>query len=161
MDNGTHLIDLTRWFLGDVESVHGYATNHTWHKPGCEDNGFLVMKNSKGRVAMLHSSWTEWRGYGYRMEIYGTEGYIRFGYPPMYLQYGCRMRNGKMKVRYHLFPIYQMLERIRGWEYGLVETLVRDLRAWANAIFTGSPPPISGYDGLEAVRIAQSVECCS
>lgn len=158
MDNGIHLIDLTRWFLGDVATVTGHATNHVWRTPGCEDNGFLLLQNARGRVATLQASWTEWRGYHYRLEIYGTEGFIRFGYPPMYLVHGRRGPRGKVKVRRHLFPAYQVAERLRGWEWGLVETLGRDLQAWARALAVGSVPPISGRDGLEAVRIAQAAQ---
>lgn len=154
MDNGSHLIDLTRWFLGDVESVTGYATSHVWRIPGCEDNGLLLLKNARGRVAVLQTTWTEWRGYQYRLEIYGSEGFIRFGYPPLYLVHGWRGPGGKVKVRRHLFPVYQVVERLRGWQWGLVETLVRDLNAWAGAIAAGVTPPASGHDGLEAVRIA-------
>ena len=160
MDNGIHLIDLTRWFLGDVQVVTGFATHHVLQNPGCEDNGFLLLKNSQGRVATLHASWTEWRGYQYRLEIYGTEGFLRFGYPPMYLIHGRRGAGGKVKVRRHLFSVYQIAERIRGWEWGLVETLTRDLEAWARAIAAGQPVPISGLDGLEAVRIAHSAQRC-
>lgn len=158
MDNGIHLIDLTRWFLGDVQTVKGFATNHVWRKEGCEDNGFLLLKNARGRVATLQASWTEWRGYGYRVEIYGTEGFMRFGYPPMCLLHGRRTPTGQLKVTRHLFTSYQLQERLFGWEWGLVETLVADLRGWATAIAAGTPPPITGRDGLEAVRIAQSAE---
>jgi predicted dehydrogenase len=154
MDNGIHVIDLTRWFLGDVRETKGFATGHVWRKAGCEDNGFLVMQNSRGRVATLQSSWSEWGGYGYRIEIYGTEGFVRFGYPPMYLVHGRRGNRGRTR---YFFPRYQVEERLRGWEWGLVETLVEDLAGWAAAIGTGSPPPITGEDGLEAVRIARSV----
>ena len=49
MDNGIHLIDLTRWFLGGVQNTHGFATNHVWQKPGCEDNGFLLLQSDAGR----------------------------------------------------------------------------------------------------------------
>ena len=156
MDNGIHLIDLTRWFLGDVEDVVGYATNHTWKKAGCEDNGFLLLRNTQGKVAALQASWTEWRGYGYRVEIYGTEGFIRFGYPPMRVVYGRRDDRGKVIIKRHLFPFYQITERIRGWRWGLTETLVHELRGWARAMTSGSPAPTTGHDGLYAVRIAQS-----
>lgn len=155
MDNGIHLIDLTRSFLGDIVASQGLATGHSWRKPGCEDNGFLLLRNARGNVATLHASWTEWRGYGYRVEIYGTEGYIRFGYPPLQLQHG-RRAGGRVRVRRFVFPVYQLLERLRGWEWGLVETLSRELRAFAAAIRNGSPPSASGRDGLEAVRIALS-----
>jgi predicted dehydrogenase len=160
MDNGIHLIDLTRWVLGDVQSVTGYATSHVWPHLGCEDNGFLLLANARGRVATLQASWTEWRGYYYRLEVYGTEGFIRFGYPPLYLVHGRRRPGGKAKVRRYLFPVYQVVERIRGWQWGLVETLVEELTAWARALAAGSPPPVTGQDGLEAVRIAQAAQRC-
>jgi predicted dehydrogenase len=158
MDNGIHLIDLTRWFLGDVQAVKGFATNHVWQREGCEDNGFLLLQNGRGRVATLQASWTEWRGYGYRVEIYGTEGFIRFGYPPMYLVHGRRATSGQVKLARHVFPSYQLQERLHGWEWGLIETLAADLNGWAAAIAAGTPPPITGRDGLEAVRIAQLAE---
>jgi predicted dehydrogenase len=159
MDNGIHLIDLTRYFLGDAADVKGFATNHTWNKPGCEDNGFLLMKNPQGCIATLHASWTEWRGYGYRLEIYGTQGFIRFGYPPMQLIHG-RRTGERTKIKRYFFPKYQLLERIKGWEWGLIETLAEDLRQWAAALAAGRTPPISGRDGYEAVRLAQSAEFC-
>lgn len=156
MDNGIHVIDLTRYFLGDVASGHAFATAHTWKKDGCEDNGFLLLRNARGNVATLQASWTEWRGYGYRLELYGTEGYVRFGYPPLHLVHGRRTGDGRTRTRRYLFPSYQILERLRGWEWGLTETLARELEAFAGAIRFGSPPNASGRDGLEAVRIALS-----
>ncbi|HEY8665164.1 MAG TPA: Gfo/Idh/MocA family oxidoreductase [Tepidisphaeraceae bacterium] len=157
MDNGIHLIDLTRYFLGDVQSCKGFASNHVWHKPGCEDNGFVLLKNTSGRIATLQASWSEWRGYGYRLEIYGTTGFIRFGYPPMKLVHGLRIGE-RTRIKRHIFPAYQVLERVKGWEWGLIETLSADLLHWADALLQRRPAPISGRDGLEAVRIAQSAE---
>jgi predicted dehydrogenase len=156
MDNGIHMIDLARWFLGDVEEVAGYASNHTWNKVGCEDNGFLLLRNSEGKLGRVESSWTEWRGYGYRLEIYGTEGYIRLGYPPLWLTWAQGHPGERMRLRRHLFPVYQIRERLRGWRWSLIETLKLDLESWVQAIRAGRQPPASGVDGLEAVRIALS-----
>lgn len=158
MDNGIHLIDLTRWFLGDVVEAKGFASGHTWRKEGCEDNGFLLLRSSRGHVATLHASWTEWRGYGYRIELYGTEGYVRFGYPPLYLEHGVRGTNGRTRVRRHLFPWYQLAERLHGWEWGMVETLTRELASWGVSLEKGLEPAVGGRDGWEAVRIAQAAE---
>lgn len=160
MDNGIHLIDLVRWFLGGAAEVTGYATNHVWHKPGCEDNGFLLLKNAEDRVALFQASWTEWRGYHYRVELYGTDGFIRFGYPPLHLVHGSRTANGRVRKRRYIFPSYQIFERVRGWEWGLVETLAGELTDWATAIGGGPEAPASGHDGLEAVRIAHAARRC-
>lgn len=156
MDNGIHLIDLAAWFLGDVRAAVGCGSNHVWRQPGCEDNGFLLFTNARGQIATLQASWTEWQGYGYRVEVYGSEGFVRFGYPPLYLIHGRRGPKGKVRVRRYLFPGYQVLERILGWEWGLVETLVHDLKGWAAAIQAGVQPPITGGDGLTAVRLAHA-----
>jgi predicted dehydrogenase len=62
-----------------------------------------------------------------------------------------------MKRRFHLFPAYQVKERLRGWQWSFEETLVADLRDWVEAIRTGTAAPASGVDGLMAVRIAQGI----
>jgi predicted dehydrogenase len=157
MDNGIHMIDLARWFLGDAAESVGYGSEHVWQKPGCEDNGFVLLRNAAGRVATVHSSWTEWRGYGYRVEIYGTHGSVRFGYSPLWLVETRGTPGESMKRRFHLFPVYQVRERLQGWQWSFEQTLVADLRDWVEAIRAGRLAPASGVDGLEAVRIAQGI----
>jgi hypothetical protein len=66
----------------------------------------------------------------------------------------------RMTRRDHSFLRYQIMERLLGWQWSLVETLVADFRDWFTAIRSGKPAP-SGRDGLEAVRIAQSAEYCT
>ena len=104
------------------------------------------------------SSWTEWRGYRYQVEIYGDRGYVRFGFSPLWLVHARGNPGAKMKVKRHFFPSYQVLERLKGWQWSSQEMLLRDTTDWLNAIATGSEAPASGRDGLEAVRLAQSVE---
>ena len=156
MDNGIHMIDLARWFLGDIDTFMGLSSNHSWRKPGCEDNGFVLMRTAAGRIASVQSSWTEWRGYGWRMEIFGTSGALRFGFPPLWLTLWRGTPGEKMKAKHYPFPLYQMKERLKGWQWSFVETLVGDQRDWGEAIGAGKPAPASGRDGLESVRIALS-----
>ncbi len=158
MDNGIHMIDLARWFLGDIASFKGYGSNSAWKKPGCEDNGFVLMRDTRGRIASVQGSWTEWRGYGYRMEIFGTRGMIQFSFPPLLLTLHQGEPGHRMKKTRHLFPMYQVLERVKGWQWSLVDSLVKDTHDWCEAIRTGTEPPASGRDGLEGVRIARSIE---
>jgi predicted dehydrogenase len=158
MDNGIHMIDVVRWFLGDIATSAGFGSNHTWKKPGSEDNGFVLCRSTAGKVGLIHSSWTEWTGYGYRVEIYGTEGFVHFGYPPLVLTHARGTPGTKMKKRRHLFPVYQVKERLKGWQWSLVETLRLDLEDWGQAIAAGREAPASGRDGLEAVRIAQNID---
>lgn len=72
IDQGIHLIDLSRWFLGDFASVEGFAHTYFWQMP-VEDNGFMLLKNQKKQIAFLHASCTEWKNL-FCMEIYGQLG---------------------------------------------------------------------------------------
>ena len=38
MDNGIHLLDLTRHLMGEVTSVYGFATGDIWELDRSEDN---------------------------------------------------------------------------------------------------------------------------
>jgi len=72
IDQGSHLIDLSRWFLGDFTEVQGFAHTYYWDMP-VDDNSFLLLKTSKKQVAFLHASCTEWKNL-FSMEIYGRGG---------------------------------------------------------------------------------------
>ena len=52
IDQGVHLIDLSRWFLGDFSTVDGFAATYFWDMP-VDDNGFVPAANGDrpGRVA--------------------------------------------------------------------------------------------------------------
>jgi predicted dehydrogenase len=71
IDQGPHLIDLSRWFLGEFEEVRGFARTYYWDMP-VDDNGFMLLKTAKQQVAFLHASCTEWKNL-FSMEIYGRD----------------------------------------------------------------------------------------
>jgi predicted dehydrogenase len=161
MDNGIHVIDLALWFMDDIESTNGYGSNNSWHKPGCEDNGFVLMRDTVGRIASVQGSWTEWRGYGWRVEIFGTRGMIRFSFPPLWLTLHTGEPGHPMKKKHFPFPHYQVMERLKGWQWSLVDSLVGDTRDWCDAIREGREPPASGRDGLRGVEIALGIDFIS
>lgn len=72
IDQGPHLIDLTRWFLGEITEVQGFAHTYYWDMP-VDDNGFMLLKTAKKQAAFLHASCTEWKNL-FSMEIYGKLG---------------------------------------------------------------------------------------
>lgn len=68
IDQGVHLIDLSRWFLGDLPRVEGFAATYYWDMP-VDDNGFLSLRTLDGRAAWLQVSCTEWKNM-FSFEIY-------------------------------------------------------------------------------------------
>lgn len=72
IDQGPHLIDLSRWFLGDFPHVEGFAHTYFWKMP-VDDNAFLTLRTAGQQVAFLHASCTEWKNL-FSMEIFGREG---------------------------------------------------------------------------------------
>jgi predicted dehydrogenase len=72
IDQGMHVIDLSRWFLGDFVDVYGFAETYFWDMP-VEDNAFLLMRTATKQVASLHASWTEWKN-TFSFELFGRDG---------------------------------------------------------------------------------------
>ena len=72
IDQGMHLVDLARWFLGDFTSVAGAMPTYFWDAP-VEDNAFFLLRTERGQVASLHASWTEWKNL-FSFEIFGRRG---------------------------------------------------------------------------------------
>lgn len=71
IDQGVHLIDLSRWFLGDFTEVQGFAHTYFWNMP-VDDNGFMLLKTDRKQTAFLHVSCSEWKNL-FSLEIYGRE----------------------------------------------------------------------------------------
>jgi predicted dehydrogenase len=72
LDQGVHLIDLSRWFLGDFSEVIGRVATYFWDWP-VEDNGFVLLRTPAGQMSWLHASCTEWKN-TFSFEIYGRTG---------------------------------------------------------------------------------------
>lgn len=141
LDNGCHLLDICRWFLGEVEECIGYVSR-MYHSIDVEDNGFGIFKFRNGKYAFVQSSWTEWADYMY-MEIYGTEGYIRID-----------DRNPNCKVILGKKDGYQQI-----YDYSRLPPQSYDVEfnEFMNALLNNSPPEPNGFDGLRAVQMAYGV----
>jgi len=74
VDQGMHLVDLARWFLGDFSEVKGFTGTYFWDMP-VEDNAFLLLRTPGGQVASLHATWTEWKNL-FSFEIYGRNAKV-------------------------------------------------------------------------------------
>ena len=72
LDQGVHLIDLSRWFLGELSPAGGSLNTYFWDMQ-VDDNAFILLKTAQDQVAWLHATWTEWKNM-FSFEIYGKKG---------------------------------------------------------------------------------------
>jgi predicted dehydrogenase len=109
-------------------------------------------------VASFHASWSEWRGYRWWIEIYGTRGCVRASYPPM-LTLVTRLgkAGGRPRRRLYTFPWLQVVERLRSYRWTGLQSLTKELRAFVGATCGEKNPLAVGLDGFRAVQIAHAV----
>ena len=75
LDNGCHLLDLSRYFLGNFQSGTGSISNSYWKNLDVEDTASGIFKTEKGKTSTIFCSWRLMSGYFF-FELNGTEGYI-------------------------------------------------------------------------------------
>ncbi len=74
LDQGIHMVDLFRLFCGDFVEVKSMVSTTYWNID-VEDNAFALLRDERGRTAMLHSTSTQWK-HRFNLEICLTGGYI-------------------------------------------------------------------------------------
>ena len=72
VDQGSHLIDLSRWFLGELHLAFSATPTYFWDM-AADDNCFLALKTDSDQLAWLHASWSEWKN-SFCFQIYGKNG---------------------------------------------------------------------------------------
>ena len=104
LDQGVHIVDLCRWFMGDFTEAFGHISTYYWnlgyfpssqnyqpsipsyepsaisHPPSTthhqlEDNAFVLLCTADGRVAQWHTSWTQWKN-RFCFEVFGRDGHL-------------------------------------------------------------------------------------
>jgi len=75
MDQGMHVLDLSRWFLGEFEEVFGSLSTNFWKISPLEDNVFAILETKEKQTAFCHISWTQWKNL-FSFEVYGKDGYL-------------------------------------------------------------------------------------
>lgn len=148
VDQGVHLIDLARWFLGDFTRVQGSIGTYFWDMP-VEDNAFLLLETAGGQTAFLHASWTEWKNlfsleimcrYG-KLEISGLGG-----------SYGT-----ERLTHYQMTPAMGPPETTI-WEYPLADNSMEiEFTAFLEDIRLGRRPEPGLADAQAALRIVEEI----
>lgn len=74
LDQGIHMLDLFRFFMGDFTEIQSFVQTMHWNI-SLEDNAFALLRTPDQQVAMMHSSATQWR-HKFCLELCLEEGYI-------------------------------------------------------------------------------------
>jgi predicted dehydrogenase len=148
IDQGVHLIDLSRWFLGDFTKVEGFAETYFWDMK-VDDNGFISLRNANNRAAWLQVSCTEWKNM-FCMEIYGKYGKLQID--------GLGGSYGIERLSY-----YKMLPEMGPpetaiWEYpGDDKSWRLEFNDFIKAIETSGNINGNLYDAKEALKIVDKI----
>src|SRR5262245_28395849 len=141
MDHTVHVADLLRWtFAQEIVSV--YAEIDTRVHPGLvsDDVGMLMLELESGIFASLDPSWARpktWPTWGgLTIDVIGDQGVLSMNAFNQNLHYfddrgGC----------------YTLIPWSEGGDPGMI-------RAFFDAVGTGTPPLVTGEDGLHALEVA-------
>jgi predicted dehydrogenase len=148
MEQGIHAIDLFRWFLEEFSEVTGFTSTRFWDISPLEDNAFALFRTTKGQIASLHSSLTQWKNV-FTLELFGQDGYIIID--------GLGGGYGTEKVtlghRALLEPFRDETTEFRGGDISWYE----EWQEFITAIEEKREPLGNGTDGLEALKLVNAV----
>ncbi len=148
LDQGVHVIDLVRWFGGEISEVYGSVDTKFWDME-VEDNAFAILKTRENVTASFHVSWTNWRNI-FSFEVFGTEGYLKLeglggSYGPETLEYGKRKQEGGKPD----IEIYEFSQEDISWK--------EEWKEFKAAIEDKREPIGSGLDGLKANKVIDAI----
>lgn len=148
IDQGMHLIDLARWFLGDFPTVQGRAATYFWDMP-VEDNGFLLLQTAGGQTAFLHASWTEWKNL-FSFEISGRNGKLEIS--------GLGGSYGTERVAFYRMSPEMGPPETTVWEYPMADNSWDvEFAAFLEDIRLDRQPSPGVDDAQAALRIVEEV----
>jgi predicted dehydrogenase len=148
IDQGSHLIDLSRWFLGDFAHIEGRAQTYFWKMP-VDDNGFMMLRTERDRIAFLQVSCTEWKNL-FSLEIYGADGKLDLN--------GLGGSYGVERIAW-----YKMLPEMGppetcAWEYPMADdSWAVETATFLDDVRTGRPTSCSLNDAIAALKIVETI----
>ncbi len=148
IDQGVHLIDLARWFLGDFNAVDGHAHTYFWNMP-VDDNAFLLLKTERGQVAFLHASCTEWKN-TFSFELYGRSGKVQID--------GLGGSYGTERLAWYKMPPEMGPPETTIWKYPMADDSWEiEMAEFLEDIRLGRQPAVGLADAVAAMNIVDKI----
>ncbi len=138
IDNGTHSVDVTRFFLGELAEIQAMEGHRIQDLP-VEDTAKMFVRNGAGVLASIDLSWSVSKEIPYFIAVYGSRGAILVGW-----------RESKYRVT------GDQDWTIFGHGYDKVEAFTRQLDNFAAAVKQEEPLVVTPDDGLASVQVIES-----
>jgi len=149
LDQGVHVLDLARWFLGEFVTASAIVTTWYWDVAPLEDNAFATLQTASGQVASFHTSWTQWKN-RFLLEIIARDGLVTID--GLGGSYGVE-RLQVARRRPESGPPDVVTEEFVGDDESWREEWIE----FTSAIRAGRSPLGNGRDGLEALRLVDTL----
>jgi predicted dehydrogenase len=148
IDQGVHLIDLARWFLGELRLEYGAALTSYW-PIAVDDNCFLALRGAGGEMAWLHASWSEWKNM-FSFEIYGREGKLAVE--------GLGGSYGLERLTFHRMLPQMGPPETTSWEFPAPDrSWELEFQEFVRAIEENRAPMADISDGYAALRLVDEI----
>ena len=148
IDQGSHVVDLFRWFMGEFSEVFGITETSYWDIEPVEDNAFGLLRQPNNRISSFHVSWTQWKNL-FSLEIIGSKGSISVD------GIGGSYGSQEVVLAGRNDADSDMNKRI---EFrGVSETWIAEWQEFSDAIKDNREPMANAKDGLEAVRLIDAL----
>jgi predicted dehydrogenase len=157
MDIGIHLTDLIRYLVGDITEVFGWTSNAVWRLDGSEDNALVLLRAASGVPVLYQATWSEWRGYRFRIDAYGERGMARASYGPMRTEIIEIDDRARRRRRVRRYAWINVREKLAGWQTTARQAFAAEIADFLR-MMRGVPVPLAdGVAGLRAVEVAHAV----
>ncbi|MBC7797163.1 MAG: Gfo/Idh/MocA family oxidoreductase, partial [Pyrinomonadaceae bacterium] len=138
IDNGTHSVDIVRYFLGaiaDVLAIEGTRGQEI----AVEDNVRMFLRTQNGTMATVDLSWSVNKDLPYFISIYGTNGTLHVGW-----------RESKYKL--NSSPDWTIF----GKGYDKVQAFKSKIENFTNAVHKKEDLLINSSDALASVEVIEA-----
>lgn len=124
IDNGTHSVDIVRYFLGPIAAVEAVEGKRIQGLP-VEDTARLFVRTASGALASIDLSWSLNKELDSYIDIYGSHGVIRVGwkqskYRPLSSPDWIVFGSGYDKIRAFRGQVENFCRAVRGEESLLI-----------------------------------------
>jgi predicted dehydrogenase len=153
MDVGIHVSDLVQYLGFHPSEVTARTTNGVWNLEGSEDNAMVLARTAAGVPITYQATWTEWKGYRLRVEVYGRDGMALGSYPPLY-NLVVRRDGERFRREWQFHPGVNLRERWFGWTRTAEDAFTDELSDFLGRLEGRPGLGATGLDGLRAVEFA-------